>query len=124
MQSKMIFIDIKKYGLKSKSIDEPFRIFRIVVDNNSVNERIHGHDIFFSKRIDKNKQCNVVAFKMNFIIDLRHTRICLVACRNRAKQLGSIQPTACSWIRVNSNGGRKNTVFISESLKIVDCRLF
>lgn len=65
-----------------------------------------------------------VAFKMNFVIDLRHTRICLVACRNRAKQLGSIQPTACSWIRVNSNRGRKDTVFISESLKAVDCRLF
>jgi hypothetical protein len=113
MQSKMIFIDIKKYRLKSKSIDEPFRIFRIVVDNNSVNERIHGHDIFFSKRIDKNKQCNVVAFKMNFIIDLRHTRICLVVCSNRAKQLGSIQPTACSWIRVNSNRGRKGTVLHS-----------
>ena len=65
-----------------------------------------------------------VAFKMNFVIDLRHTRICLVACRNTAKQLGSIQPTACSWIRVNSNRGRKDTVFISESLKAVDCRLF
>ena len=65
-----------------------------------------------------------VAFKMNFIIDLRHTRICLVACSNRAKQLGSIQPTACSWIHVNSNRGRKGTVFISESLKIVDCGLF
>ena len=65
-----------------------------------------------------------VAFKMNFIIDLRHTRICLVACINRAKQLGSIQPTACIWIHVNSNRGRKDAVFISESLKIVDCRLF
>ena len=65
-----------------------------------------------------------VAFKMNFIIDLRHTRICLVACRNRAKQLGSIQPTACIWIHVNSNRGRKDAVFISESLKTVDCRLF
>lgn len=109
----MIFIDIKKYRLKSKSIDEPFRTLRIVVDNNSVNGRIDSHDIFFLKQIDKNKQCNVVAFKMNFIIDLRHTRICLVVCSNRAKRLGSIQPTACSWIRVNSNRGRKGTVLHS-----------
>ena len=78
-----------------------------------MNERIHGHDIFFSKRIDKNKQCNVVAFKMNFIIDLRHNRIGLVACSNRAKQLGSIQPTVCSWVCVNSNRGRKDTALHS-----------
>ena len=72
-----------------------------------MNERIHGHDIFFSKRIDKNKQCNVVAFKMNFIIDLRHTRICLVVCSNRAKQLGSIQPTDNIRSIATSNRGRK-----------------
>ena len=54
-----------------------------------------------------------VAFKMNFIIDLRHTRICLVACINRAKQLGSIQPTVCSCIRACSNRGRKGTALHS-----------
>lgn len=50
---------------------------------------------------------------MNFLIDLRHRGNGLAACSNKAKQLGSIQPTVCSCIHVNSNRGRKDTALHS-----------
>ena len=49
-----------------------------------------------------------VAFKMNFIIDLRHTEPWLLEHINRAKQLGSIQPTDSIRSIATSNRGRKH----------------